>query len=186
MGSTYGAYIAIGGAVPLVGNADVASLMVHDSDTAGVFGAGGMELPQEVLAISRNGAGAGIGNYNIVTVGGDGGGNAALILNDGTTGTFSALAVDDESLAAALPVGDIISVKWTMTVYADPASIDSIDALSQADLLNLTGPLPGLAFADVSGTYVSATPEPGTPLSIISGLVAIWLYRRKSGPKHTA
>ena len=72
-GSTFGAYLSIAGLVPLVGNADVASLRVHVSDTAGVFGAGGLDLPQLVLAISRNGAGPGIGNYNIITIGGAGG-----------------------------------------------------------------------------------------------------------------
>src|SRR5580692_9251762 len=94
--------------------------MVHDSDTAGVFGPGGSELPQEVLAISRNDAGSGIGNYNIVTIGGSGGGNAALILNNGVTGTFSAMAVDNLALSAALPVGDVITVEWTMTVLRRP------------------------------------------------------------------
>src|SRR5580658_9497346 len=117
-GTTYGSYIAIGGAVPLVGNADVASLMVHYSDTAGVFGAGGTTAPQEVLAISRNGAGATIGNYNIVTIGGAGGGNAALFLDNGVTGAFHAGAVDSTILGAALPVGDVITVSWTLTAFA--------------------------------------------------------------------
>src|ERR1700759_3986681 len=49
-GTTYGAYMAIGGVVPLVGNADVAGLRIHISDTAGVFGAGGFDLPALVLA----------------------------------------------------------------------------------------------------------------------------------------
>ena len=172
-GTSYGSYIGIGGFVPLVGNADVASLMVHYSDTAGVFGAGGTDAPQEVLAISRNGAGAAITNYNIVTLGGHAGVNAGLILDDGVTGAFRALAVDSAILPGALPLGDIITVTWTLTAYSDPASFDSID-VSQ-DLLNLTGPLPADLFMDVN----ASTPEPGTPLLIASGLVAIWLYRRR-------
>jgi hypothetical protein len=99
-GTSYGSYIGIGGFVPLVGNADVASLMVHYSDTAGVFGVNGTNAPQEVLAISRNGAGAGIGNYNIITIGGIAGGNAGLILDNGVTGAFRALAVDLSSSPA--------------------------------------------------------------------------------------
>jgi hypothetical protein len=95
-GSTYGAYLTMAGSVPLVGNADVLGLRVHISDTAGVFGAGGTDLPQLVLAISRNGAGAGIGNYNVVAIGGVAGGNAALILDNGLTGSFRALAVDNQ------------------------------------------------------------------------------------------
>jgi hypothetical protein len=181
-GTTYGAYLAIGGSVPVIGNTDVASLRVHDSDTDDVFGAGGTDLPQEVLAISRNGAGAGIGNYNIVTIAGAGGGNAGLILDNGVTGAFRALAVDNETLGAPLPVGDVISVEWTMTVFSDPASFDSIDATLQTDLLNLTGPLPALAVTDVSGANV-ATPEPGMPVLMASGLAAIWLYRRESHTK---
>lgn len=180
-GTSYGSYIAIGGSVPLVGNADVASLRVHYSDTAGVFGAGGTDAPQEVLAISRNGAGAGIGNYNIVTIGGVGGGNAALNLDDGVSGTFRALAVDNSVLAEPLPVGDIISVAWTLTAYSDPASIDSIDPT--LDLLNLTGPLPDDIFMAANAATVA--PEPGMALLIGSGLAAIWLYRRQSRPKTT-
>lgn len=172
-GTSYGSYIGIGGFVPLVGNADVASLMVHYSDTAGVFGAGGTTAPQEVLAISRNGTGAGIGNYNIVTIGGAAGTNAALFLDNGVTGAFRALAVDSTILAAALPVGDVITVSWTLTAYSDPASFDSID-VSQ-DLLNLTGPLPTDLFMDVN----ASTPEPGSSLMIGIGLVAIWYYQRR-------
>jgi hypothetical protein len=164
-GATYGAYIGIGGFVPLVGNADVASLMVKVSDTAGVFGANGTVLPQMVLAISRNGAGAGIGNYNIVTIGGGGGGNAALILDNGVTGAFRALAVDSAQLGAAIPVGDVITVLATLTAYSDPASFDSI--LASNDLLGLTGPLPTL---DLVGTVV-ATPEPSAFLLLASGLL---------------
>ncbi len=173
-GTTYGAFLAIGGLVPLVGNADVAALRVHVSDTAGVFGAGGSDLPQLVLAISRNGAGAGIGNYNIVTIGGAAGGNAALILDNGVTGAFRALAVDDLTLGAALPVGDILSVSAALTGYSDPASFSSFDPSFSADLLNLTGPLP----EDGLGTTASLTPEPRTWVLLILGLAAIMLGRR--------
>ena len=155
-GTSYGAFMAIGGIVPLVGNADVAGLRVHISDTAGVFGAGGQDLPQLVLAISRNGAGAGIGNYNIVVIGGPAGGNAALILDNGVTGAFRALAVDSQVLGGAIPVGDSISVDATLTAYSDPASFSSFFP-TDADLLGLTGPLPGL---DLVAT--TATPEPST------------------------
>jgi hypothetical protein len=178
-GSTFGAYLSLGGFVPLVGNADVASLRVHISDTAGVFGAGGEDLPQLVLAISRNGAGAGIGNYNIVTIGGDAGGNAALILDNGVTGQFRALAVDTEALAAAIPVGDILSVSTALTGYSDPASFDSFSPDFETDLLNLTGPLPTLELAD---TPTSPTPEPSTVLLMAGcfGMLGLMGIRKRS------
>jgi hypothetical protein len=163
-GSTYGAYLTMAGSVPLVGNADVMALRVHISDTAGVFGAGGTDLPQLVLAISRNGAGVGIGNYNVITIGGVAGGNAALILDNGLTGSFRALAVDNQALAAALPVGDILSVSYALTAYTDPASFDTFDPSFSTDLLDLTGPLPGISLVSTP----SAVPE---PVSI--GLMAV-------------
>jgi hypothetical protein len=174
-GSTYGAFLSIGGLVPLVGNADVTSLRVHISDTAGVFGAGGTDLPQLVLAISRNGAGAGIGNYNIVTIGGVAGGNAGLILDNGMTGAFRALAVDNQTLAAPLPVGDVISVSAALTAYSDPASFGSI--LPGNDLLNLTGPLPGLSLVTSDS---APAPEPGTWILLGMALPAILLMRRRN------
>ncbi len=176
-GSTYGAYLALGGFVPLIGNADVASLRVHISDTDNVFGAGGSDLPQLVLAISRNGAGAGIGNYNIVTIGGAGGGNAALILDNGVTGQFRALAVDDLALGAAIPVGDVLSISTALTGYSDPASFDSFSPDLSVDLLNLAGPLPGLEFADTP----TVTPEPSTVLLMAGcfmGLALVGIRKR--------
>jgi hypothetical protein len=122
-GTAYGAYLSIGGFVPLVGNADVASVRVHINDTAGVFGAGGVDLPQLVLAISRNGAGATVGNYNIVTIGGAGGLNAALVLDSGVTGAFRALAVDNQALGAAIPVGDVITVATSLTALRAAVTI---------------------------------------------------------------
>jgi hypothetical protein len=169
-GTLYGSYIAIGGAVPLIGNADVASLRVHYTDTAGVFGAVGTDAPQEVLAISRNGGGVTIDNYNIVLLGGVGGGNAGLILDNGVTGSFRALAVDAVPLPAVIPIGDMITATWTLTAYTDPASIDIIDFTP--DLLNLTGPLPSLTLVD------AATPEPGVMVLTLIGLITICLYRR--------
>src|SRR5262249_14244749 len=132
------------------------------------FGAGGMDLPQLVLAISRNGAGAGIGNYNIVTIGGVGGGNAALILDDGVNGLFRALAVDNLVLPALLPLGDVVSGSYGLPGYAHPAPFDRFDPITAPDLLALTGPLP-------SDTLVgsAAVPEPASIVMMSLGLVSV-------------
>jgi hypothetical protein len=171
-GSTYGAYLTMAGSVPLIGNADVEALRVHISDTAGVFGAGGTDLPQLVLAISRNGAGAGIGNYNIVTIGGVAGGNAALILDNGVTGSFRALAVDNQALGAPLPVGDILSVSFGLTAYADPANFHTFDPSFSDDLLNLTGPLPGISLVSTP-TPSSPAPEPASIGLMVLGVLSV-------------
>lgn len=143
IGTKFGAFLTMGGAVPLIGNAVVAGLRIHiDSATAGSPFLGGFDLPDMVLAISRNGAGNTIANYNVVTLGGVGGANAGLILDNGNTGLFRAMAVDNMVLGAAIPAGDALTVSATLTAYADPAYMDSFDGSQSLDLLALTGPLP--------------------------------------------
>jgi len=176
-GTAYGAYLSIAGSVPLVGNADVASLRVHITDTAGIFGAGGTDLPQLVLGISRNGAGAGIGNYNIIAIGGTGGGNSALILDNGVNGAFRALAVDNQALPAPIPVGDILSISAALTVFADPASLNSTAPGTEMDLLNLTGPLPDVNLADTPDAVV---PEPSSVVLLAAALLMGAFFRYRS------
>lgn len=170
-GQKYGAYIAIGGAVPLLGNADVASLKVHVDDpnpASPFFGGGaGVDLPAMVLAISRNGVGSGIGNYNIVT---DGGSGAGLILLNGSLGLFDAAAVDNIALPAAIPAGDTLTVDATITAFADPAAFETIDITPE--LLRLIGPLPTLSLVNTE-----AVPEPTPTLLICLPLAGLGLFR---------
>jgi hypothetical protein len=176
-GTPFGAFVAMSGAVPLVGNADVVSLRVHLTDTAGVFGAGGSDLPQMVLAITRNGTGTTIGNYNIVQIGGLGGLNAGFILDNGATGAFRASAVDNIPLPGSIPVGDIITANSVLTTFSDPASFNSIDPTTMSDLLALTGPLPNISFV---GTTV--VPEPASLRMLVMGVLGVlgcfgWRWR---------
>jgi hypothetical protein len=168
-GTTYGAYLSMAGAVPLVNSADVMSLRVSISDTMGALN---VALPQMVLAIGNLGG----GNYNIVTIGGAGGGNAGMIFNP-LTGAFTSLAVDNAALAAALPVGDVLTVRYALTAYADPASLDTFDPTGDLALLNLTGPLPSLGFVDTP----SFVPEPASILMVgMAGLMSLgYAWRRR-------
>jgi hypothetical protein len=139
--ATFGAYLSIGGSFTAVGEAGIAALRIHISDTRGKFGAGGVDLPQLVLADSLIGA----NTYSSVALGGSG----AAILNDGF-GNFQGLAIDN---VGVLPFNDTISAIVTLTIYADPMSIESI--------------LPDPSLIDATGTTLPTegiimTPEPAT------------------------
>jgi hypothetical protein len=166
-GTKYGDWITMGGAVPLIGNADVVALRVFLTDTAGVFGAG-LDLPQLVLAISRNGAGNTITNYNIVAISGPGA--AAVILDNGNTGAFRSAAVNNLALPRDMPVGDVVTVTATFTGYADPAMFTTFDLTTQQDLLNAVGPLPGISFVNTT----NAIPEPAS--IVLSGLGLLGVF----------
>ncbi len=121
-----------------------------------------------VLAIARNGTGSTIGNYNIVTLGGTVGNNAAIILDNGATGTFHGLAVAEITLGTALPVGDLLTVTYTLTGFADPAMFNTFDPTNSTDLLALTGPLPDNLLI---GT--AAVPEPASLSLLAVGVLGV-------------
>jgi hypothetical protein len=173
IGTAFGAYVTMGGVVPLVGNADVSSLKVtlSSANPASPF-FGGVALPNMVLAISRNNATNTLADYNIVRIGGVAGANAGMIVDNTATGAFRAMAVDRMLLPAAIPAGDVITVKATITAYADPASFDTFD-VAPLDLLALTGPLPDVSFVTPDSQPL---PEPGA-LLLLSG-AALLLQRR--------
>ncbi|HVT90490.1 MAG TPA: hypothetical protein VHD56_16670 [Tepidisphaeraceae bacterium] len=168
-GAHYGAWLTMGGNVNLVGSADVAALRVRISSPNGASPFfGGVDLPQMVLAISRNFANNNAGDYNVVTVGGSG---AGLIVDNFGTGTFRALSVDNLLLGAAIPAGDTLTISATLTAYADPADISSFDLVGD-DLLAITGPLPDISFV--------GAPEPTSLVSIGAGLLCLMRLPRKS------
>ena len=182
--TSYGAFLTMGGLVPLAGNADVASLRVHifDANAASPFNnnGNGVDLPQMVLAISNNG----VAGYNIVQIGGAGGGNAKVLVDNAANGAFRALSVDNLLLPAALPAGDTFTVTSTLTLYADPASFSSFDPTFSTDLLALTGPLP-------LDTFVGTTsiPEPtslvmfGTGVACLMGCLRRQLRKLRKAAK---
>jgi hypothetical protein len=163
VGTKFGDWITMAGAVPLVGNADVVGLEVHLTDTMGAF-PGGFDLAHLVLAISRNGLGNTAANYNIVTLGG----GVGIIIDNGNTGAFRAAAVNNVALANAIPVGDVITVTATFTGYADPAMFTTFDLTTQPDLLAMTGPLPGISFVNTTGI-----PEPASIVLASVGLLGV-------------
>jgi hypothetical protein len=138
-----GTFLSIGGSLPAVGSAGVASL-VSDYYLNGAFV--GQTTPLVLAA-------AGNGNFQAL------GGNGAAIRFVGNT--YRGLAID--LVPAALGVGNTITVLSTLTEYADPASIDSF----APDLSLLPGDsLPDFAFSDVGG----GVPEPATWAMMLAGM----------------
>jgi hypothetical protein len=155
--NNFGAYLSIGGSLTAVGEAGVAALRIHISDTGGVFGAGGVDLAPMVLANSL----VGVNTYSWVALGGSG----AAMLTD-AFGNFRGLAIDN---VGALPAFDTISAIATLTIYADPMSIDSI--------------APDLTLIDATGTTlpsdgIAMVPEPAAPLLAGAGLLAALIARK--------
>ncbi len=160
---TYGNVLSIGGVLPAVGSASVASLRtVITSANPGSPFFGGVTLPQLVLADAEIAPGV----FSWVALGGTG---AAILTN--LAGGYSGLALN--RIAVAIPAGDAFTVTTTLTAYADPASIDTI--APDLNLFNGLGPLPDFSVG-------SATPEPGSiVLAGIGAVVLAWvkLGRRK-------
>lgn len=166
-GNTYGAYVAMSGAVPNIGNAAVMAARVHLSSANGASPfLNGVDLPDMVLAISRNAAGNTLASYNVV-----GQGSAwAVQLTDGNNGLFKALAVSKNMLAVDIPAGDVITVTATLTAYADPASIDTM--IPDNDLWTAAGAsAPTITFLD------TVVPEPGA--LVLLAMAPLFLMRRR-------
>jgi hypothetical protein len=160
-----GTYLAIGGTLPDgILSTDAASLVSHYYVNGVLAGTS----PAEILAASGNGA--------YVALGGGSGTNAAIVFGPGDT-SFVGLAVD--SVPATLAAGAHVTVWTTLTVYADPASIDSIPITP--DLLSETGlSLPsGTILGDVAGSV----PEPSAwALAILGAGLVGWRLRSRRLP----
>lgn len=164
---TWGTALGIGGTLGSSGSAVAVSLRTFITDTAGVFGVGGTDLPQLVLAASGSDSG-----YNWVALGGVGGGSAAMLIDTGTN-TYAGLAINNMGVIT-IPDGDVITITTTLTAIADPASIDMIyPDLSLIDQTGYTGdPLPGISFA-------LSAPEPTSAALVLGAMSVLGLARRR-------
>jgi hypothetical protein len=152
-----GTFLAIGGSVPAFGSAAAASL-VTDYYLNGI-----LQGTSPALILAASGAG------NTVAFGGGG-----AFMQLGNNGFFRGLAVDN--VFANLAAGTNLKVVSTLTAYADPASIDTIDITP--DLLSLLdGSMPDFAIAGASGTQV---PEPATWALLLLGFFGVGrAFRRR-------
>jgi hypothetical protein len=169
---TIGDYLSIAGANFTGSDSSVAAIRGSFSINGGAGGV--FALPDVMLALA--------GNCNNQVAG-----TATAFVNGcaatgGNGGLFAGLAIGIANGGAAfnLNAGDVISVVTTLTVYADPASIDSLlneDPLFEQLLRESGAALPGLSLGD-TGT-AAPSPEPGTFAVLGGGLLALGVLRRR-------
>ena len=157
--NNFGAFLSIAGSLTAVGQAGVAALRIHISDTGGVFGAAGVDLGQMVLADSL----VGINHVSFVA---DGGSGAAMLTD--SFGNFRGLAIDN---VGALPANDNISATATLTIYADPMSFDGYDPTLDSALISATG-------TTLPTSGITGVPEPTTPLLAAFGGLTLMLLKK--------
>lgn len=160
----FGSFLSIAGQLPNVGSAGVVALRTRVTslnNTPGSPFIGGFDMPQLVLALSRNGPLL----YSTVFLGGSG----AAMLVDAPSGIFRGLAINNFGLA--IPAGEQFKAESTLTFYADPAHFDVYSNIDP-DLITATGTtMPSWAM-------VETVPEPGTVgMMVLGGLALLGFYR---------
>ena len=161
---TFGNWLGITGVVSQPGNAAVASLRtyIESANPASPF-FGGVDLAPLVLAASNNGA----PGMNLVARG-----TQALTVGVPALGLYKGLAIN--SLNVNIPVGDSFVVKSTLTIYADPASMQSVSPLTLGSVFNDAGfagfVLPDAIAAGMDSAPSQPVPEPSTTLMLALGL----------------
>lgn len=172
---TIGNWLAISGRVTLPGNAAAASLRTFiDSQNPNSPFFGGVDLAPLVLAASNNNAPL----LNLVAQGGQGNIVAVPAL-----GTFRGLV--SNSMNVVIPAGDQFTVTSTLTIYADPASLDSVGPDALDSLLDdpefAAVSLPQFSLAGMDNAPTSPVPEPAAAWLLLAGLAMVARLRRSSG-----
>ena len=162
-----GDYLSIAGTNNFGNDASVASLRGKFNINGGGFFA----LPDLMLALG--------GGCNNQVAGSAVAFRNAACANGGNGGRFSGLAIGNGGVLNLL-AGTVLNVVTTITVYADPSSIDSLasdDPLFASLLADTGSTLPDLSVGD-SGSLAPA-PEPGTWAILGGSLLAMGIARRK-------
>lgn len=167
---TFGNWLGITGVVSQPGNAAVASLRtyIESANPASPF-FGGVDLAPLVLAASNNGA----PGMNLVARG-----TQALTVGVPALGLYKGLAIN--SFNVNIPAGDSFVVKSTLTIYADPASIQSVSPLTLGSVFNDPGfagfVLPEVIASGMDSAPSLPVPEPSSALLLALGM-AVCLNR---------
>ncbi len=157
---TFGTFLALSGNLPNSGSAVVASQVTSVSDSNTSSPLHNLALTPEILGMSRVGS----------TFYADAAGGVSTIGLTSFTG-FSGLSID--STMVQLVANDHFTVYSTITVYADPASINSINPSSLLD------PSQGLILPGFSPLN-AVVPEPTSlGLSCAAGVSLLAFYARK-------
>jgi hypothetical protein len=172
-----GTFLSIGGDFAAAGGDDVAASLVTTYTLVG--GGGGGTTTPLVLAFNSAGGTATSGDFSVTGAGAQCGVAAAAT-------AFCGFASD--SVPVILAAYQVIDVTTTFSVYADPASIDSI-----APDLSLTGVganLPADSISDVEDSFSDedngvpiATPEPGAWVLMIAGVGLVGARLRSRAAK---
>lgn len=170
---TIGNWLAIAGRVTQPGNAAAASLRTFiESQNPNSPFFGGIDLAPLVLAASNNNAPL----LNLVAQGGNG-----QIVAVPALGTFRGLVTN--SMNVVIPAGDLFTVKSTLTIYADPASLDSVGPDALGSILGdpeFAGVvMPQFSLAGMDAAPATPVPEPAGALMLLAGLAVVsQLHRR--------
>jgi hypothetical protein len=158
----WGTFLAFGGTMPDLDDGFAVSLRTFISSqnlNSPFFG--GLDLPQLVLTSERVGqllyAGGAYAGFGAIA------GQFNIQIDNPLTGQFRAFA--SNSVPLAIPAGDTYTVTSTLTLMADPMSMESLELSAVADLFPVGYTPPSVMLSGVVG----AVPEPSSLLLLLTG-----------------